>query len=192
MFSSVPETGDREVSHPADEGEGVLMSLMDKLADGAERAAREAEKAFDKGKTKVGELQVEMQMDGLARKLGYLVFDFYRGRQVDQAVRQKILDELSRLEDQLLKTRAQAAAKAESDAAAGAAAGGPASGPASGPADAPTAGEAAANTAAADTGSTTDTASTAEAAPTAGSAPTAEAAPTDGPISAAGDSPSTS
>ena len=96
------------------------MGLMDKLADGAERAAREAEKAFDKGKTKVGELQVEMQMDQLARKLGYLVFDFYRGRQVDQAVRQKILDDLSRLEDQLLRVRAQAAAKAQSDAAAGA------------------------------------------------------------------------
>jgi len=93
---------------------------MDKLADGAERAAKEAEKAFDKGKTKVGELQVEMQMDQLARKLGYLVFDFYRGRQVDQAVRQKILDDLSRLEDQLLRVRAQAAAKAQSDAAAGA------------------------------------------------------------------------
>jgi hypothetical protein len=96
------------------------MGLMDKLADGAERAAREAEKAFDKGKTKVGELQVEMQMDQLARKLGYLVFDFYRGRQVDQAMRQKILDDLSRLEDQLLRVRAQAAAKAQSDAAAGA------------------------------------------------------------------------
>ena len=92
---------------------------MDKLADGAERAAKEAEKVFDKGKTKVGELQVEMQMDQLARKLGYLVFDFYRGRQVDQAVRQKILDDLSRLEDQLLRVRAQAAAKAQPDAAAG-------------------------------------------------------------------------
>ena len=93
------------------------MGLMDKLAEGAERAAKEAEKAFDKGKTKVGELQVEMQMDGLARKLGYLVFDFYRGRQVDQALRQKILDDLSRLEDQLLRARAEAAAKAQPEAA---------------------------------------------------------------------------
>jgi len=93
------------------------MGLMDKLAEGAERAAKEAEKAFDKGKTKVGELQVEMQMDGLAKKLGYLVFDFYRGRQVDQALRQKILDDLSRLEDQLLRARAEAAAKAQPEAA---------------------------------------------------------------------------
>jgi hypothetical protein len=96
------------------------MGLMDKLAEGAERAAREAEKAFDKGKTKVGELQVEMQMDGLARKLGYLVFDFYRGRQVDQALRQRILDDMSRLEDQLLRNRSQAANEAEPQQAAGA------------------------------------------------------------------------
>lgn len=89
------------------------MGLMDKLTEGAERAAREAEKAFDKGKTKVGELQTEMQMDGLARKLGYLVFDFYRGRQVDQAYRQKILDDMSGLEDQLLRTRAQSTAKGD-------------------------------------------------------------------------------
>lgn len=105
------------------------MGLMDKLTEGAERAAKEAEKAFDKGRTKVGELQVEMQMDGLARKLGYLVFDFYRGRQVDQALRQKILDDLSRLEDQLLRARAEAAAKAQPEAAAGGAAADPTSNP---------------------------------------------------------------
>jgi hypothetical protein len=93
------------------------MGLMDKLTAGAERAAKEAEKAFDKGKAKVGELQTEMQMDGLAKKLGYLVFDFYRGREVDQALRQKILDDLSRLEDQLIQARAEAAAKAQAEAA---------------------------------------------------------------------------
>ena len=60
-------------------------------------------------------------MDGLAKKLGYLVFDFYRGRAVDQAVRQKVLDDLSRLEDQLWKIRAEASAKAEADAQARAA-----------------------------------------------------------------------
>ena len=93
------------------------MGLIDKLSAGAERAAKEAEKAFDKGKAKVGELQLEMQMDGQAKKLGYLVFDFYRGRDVDQAERQKYLDELSRLEDQLNEARAEAAAKAEAAAA---------------------------------------------------------------------------
>ena len=89
------------------------MGLLDKLTAGAERAAKEAEKAFDKGKTKVGELQIEMQLDGSAKKLGYIVFDFYRGRQVDQEKRQNLLDEMSRLEDQLLQVRAEAAAKAQ-------------------------------------------------------------------------------
>lgn len=91
------------------------MGFMDKVGDGLEQAAREIERALDKGKTKVGELQIEMQMDGQAKKLGYLVFDFYRGRAVDQTVRQKVLDDLSRLEDQLLKIRAESTAKAEAD-----------------------------------------------------------------------------
>lgn len=89
------------------------MSLFDKLSAGAERAAKEAEKALDKGKAKVGEIQIEMQMDGKAKKLGYLVFDFYRGRPVDQDERQGLLDDLSRLEDQLIQARAEAAAKTQ-------------------------------------------------------------------------------
>jgi uncharacterized phage infection (PIP) family protein YhgE len=97
--------------------EGVLMGLMDKLTAGIEKVAEGADKAFDKGKTKVGEMQIEMQMDGLAKKLGYLVFDFYRGRQVDQDLRQKLLDELAQLEDRLLQIRAEAAAKSEAEAA---------------------------------------------------------------------------
>jgi hypothetical protein len=97
------------------------MTFMDKLGAGLEQAAREVEQALDRGKGKVGELQIEMQMDRLAKRLGYLVFDFYRGRPVDQAARQNVLDELSRLEDQLWKMRADAAAKAEADAQARAA-----------------------------------------------------------------------
>jgi hypothetical protein len=92
----------------------ALMGFTDKVGEGIEQAAREIEKAFDKGKAKASEIQTEMQMDGLAKKLGYLVFDFYRGRTVDQATRQKVLDDLSRLEDHLLKMRAEAAAKAGS------------------------------------------------------------------------------
>jgi hypothetical protein len=94
------------------------MGLMDKLTAGAERAAKEAEKVFDKGKAKVGELQIEMQLDSSAKKLGYIVFDFYRGRQVDEAQRQKLLDEMSRLEDQLIRARSEAAAKTQADAGA--------------------------------------------------------------------------
>ena len=93
------------------------MGLMDKLAAGIERVAEEADKALDKGKAKVSEMQIEMQMDSLAKKLGYLVFDFYRGRQVDAALRQKILDDMSRLESELLAKRAEARAKAEAEAA---------------------------------------------------------------------------
>jgi hypothetical protein len=98
------------------------MGFMDKVGEGLEQAAKEIEKALDKGKAKVGEIQIEMQMDGLAKKLGYLVFDFYRGRTVDQTVRQRVLDDLTRLEEQLWKIRAEAAAKAEADAQARAAA----------------------------------------------------------------------
>jgi hypothetical protein len=118
------------------------MGFMDKVGAGLEQATHEIGIALDKGKTKVGELQIEMQMDGLAKKFGYLVFDFYRGRTVDQVVRQKVLDDLSRLEDQLYKLRAEAAAKAEAEAQARAAgrqqqppAGGPVAGPAAGGAD---------------------------------------------------------
>jgi hypothetical protein len=101
--------------------EGALMGLMDKFSAGIERAAQEADKAFEKGKAKVGELQTEMQMDGLAKKLGYLVFDFYRGREVDQVLRQKYLDDMTHLEEQLTQQRAATAAKKEADAAARAA-----------------------------------------------------------------------
>lgn len=96
------------------------MGLMDKLTAGIGRVAEEADKAIDKGKAKVGEMQIEMQMDGLAKKLGYLVFDFYRGREVDQALRQKLLDDLSQLEDRLFQARAEAAAASGPDAPGGA------------------------------------------------------------------------
>jgi hypothetical protein len=113
------------------------MGLLDKLTAGAERAAKEAEKAFDKGKAKVGELQIEMQMDGAAKKLGYLVFDFYRGRQTDQAQRQKLLDDLSRMEDQLMQARAEPAkAPAEAGTAGAAESGAEQEAPAASPGEA--------------------------------------------------------
>jgi hypothetical protein len=94
---------------------------MDKFSAGIERAAQEADRAFEKGRAKVGELQTEMQMDSLAKKLGYLVFDFYRGREVDQVLRQKYLDDMTRLEDQLLQARSAAAARKQAEAEARAA-----------------------------------------------------------------------
>ena len=92
------------------------MSLKDELTSGAERVAREAEKAFDKGKTKFNELQIKTQMDAQAKRLGFLVFNFDRGRDVDLNERQSCLDELSRLEDQLVQLSAEAAAKAQAQA----------------------------------------------------------------------------
>ena len=87
------------------------MGLLDKVNAGAERAAMEAWKAFDKGKAKASELQLEMRMDAAAKKLGYLVFDEHRGRATEEKVRQKSLDDLTRLEDEMAKLRAETAAK---------------------------------------------------------------------------------
>ncbi len=98
------------------------MALKDKLGKGFKRVGEEAKVALDKGKLKVEEMQLEMQLDGLAKKLGHLAFDVHRGRQVDDALRVKYLTDMSQLEDQIAKLKADAAAKAEAEAAAKAAA----------------------------------------------------------------------
>ena len=77
------------------------MGILDRLTEGAEKVAKQAEKALEQGKTKVEGLQFERQMDGLAKKLGYLELDAFRGREVDAAARQSYLDELAGLEDQI-------------------------------------------------------------------------------------------
>ncbi len=87
------------------------MGWKDKLSAGLHRAGSETQKAFEKGKSKVEELQIEMQMDGLAKKLGYLTYDAHKGRKVDEAARDKLLAELVRLEDELEKKKAETAAK---------------------------------------------------------------------------------
>jgi hypothetical protein len=88
------------------------MGWKEKLTTGLRRAGQEADKALDKGKAKVGELHIEMQMDGLAKKLGHLAFDAHRGRKVDEAARVKLLTDLTSLEKELGKVKAEAAAKA--------------------------------------------------------------------------------
>jgi hypothetical protein len=90
------------------------MGWKDTISAGLRRFGEEAEKALDKGKTKVEELQTELQMDGLAKKLGYVTYDEHRGRKVDEATRVKLLMDLARLEDVLAKAKAEAAAKAAS------------------------------------------------------------------------------
>jgi hypothetical protein len=92
------------------------MSFVDKLAAGAERAAKEAEKVFDKGQAKAGEMRIRMKMDGVAKKLGYLVLDSHQGREVDESARQALIGSLVGLEAQLVEARAAAAAKAQAKA----------------------------------------------------------------------------
>lgn len=81
------------------------MGILDRLTEGAQKVAEQAEKALEQGKTKVEELQLERQMDGVAKKLGYLEFDASRGREVDAAVRQSYLDELAGLEEQVAQAK---------------------------------------------------------------------------------------
>ena len=91
------------------------MSWMEKIKSGARRVGEEAERAFDKGKTKAEELRIEMKMDGLAKKLGYLTFDKHRGRDVDAAAQKKLLADLTAQEEALEKVKAEAAAKAAAE-----------------------------------------------------------------------------
>ena len=89
------------------------MGFLDKITEGAEKVAKQAEKALEQGKTKVEELQLERQMDGLAKKLGYLEYDGFRGREVDAAVRQSYLDEMVGLEEQIEQIGAESKNDAE-------------------------------------------------------------------------------
>ncbi len=89
------------------------MGILDKLTEGAQKVAEQAEKALEQGKTKVEELQLERQMDGVAKKLGYLEFDASRGREVDAAVRQSYLDELAGLEEQVAQSKEGGAGEGE-------------------------------------------------------------------------------
>jgi hypothetical protein len=91
------------------------MGWKDTFTEGLHRVSEEAERVFDKGKSKVEELQTEMHMDGLARKLGYLSYDAHRGRKVDEATRVRLLMDLTRLEDTLEEARKDAAAKAAAE-----------------------------------------------------------------------------
>jgi len=66
---------------------------------------------------KVDELQLERQLDSVAKRLGYLEYDALRGRISDASARQAALDEMTALEDQLIQLKAQKeAAKAQAEA----------------------------------------------------------------------------
>ena len=87
------------------------MGWKDSISAGLRRFGDEAERVLDKGKTKVEQLQTEIQMDSLAKKLGYLTYDAHRGRKFDEATRVKLLMDLAHLEETLEKAKADAEAK---------------------------------------------------------------------------------
>ena len=88
------------------------MAWKETVKKGFKKVQEEAGKAYDKGKSKAEQLQIEMKMDGLAKKLGYLTFDAHRGREVDDAARAKLLTDLTELEEALEKAKAEAEEKA--------------------------------------------------------------------------------
>lgn len=94
------------------------MAWTESVSKGFKKVGEEAGKAYDKGKNKASQMQIEMKMDGLAKKLGYLTFDAHREREVDDAARTKLLEDLTALEEALEQAKAEAAAKAEAEKAA--------------------------------------------------------------------------
>ena len=118
---SFDQAAPSRVIPPADQGRCAHGADGQGDRQGSSGLPRRRTRPSTRARARSGSSRLEMQMDGLAKKLGYLVFDFYRGREIDQALRQKYLDDMTRLEDQLLQARAEAAAKREAEAAARAA-----------------------------------------------------------------------
>ena len=81
------------------------MSILDDISDTADEMVRQAGKALDQVKGRVETLQLKAQMDIAARKLGYIEFERYRARPVDAVGRQRVLDEMKVLDDQLVQLR---------------------------------------------------------------------------------------
>jgi hypothetical protein len=82
------------------------VSILDDIGVTADEMVRQAGKALDQVKGRVETLQLKAQMDVAARKLGYVEFERYRERPVDVVGRQRVLDEMRLLDDQLTQLRA--------------------------------------------------------------------------------------
>ena len=82
------------------------MSILDDIGVTADEMVRQAGKALDQVKGRVETLQLKAQMDVAARKLGYVEFERYRDRSVDVVGRQRVLDEMKLIDDQLIQLRA--------------------------------------------------------------------------------------
>jgi hypothetical protein len=90
------------------------VDILERLTEGAEKVAREAEKVFEQSRRKVEGFQTERQMDATARRLGYLEYETHRGRLSDPAKREELLAELGRLEEE---QKAREEARAQQQAA---------------------------------------------------------------------------
>jgi hypothetical protein len=85
------------------------VSILDDISETADEMVRQAGKALDQVKSRVEALQTKAQMDVAARKLGYLEFERYRGRGLDEVAHRRVLDEMEALDNQLIQLRAELA-----------------------------------------------------------------------------------
>lgn len=83
------------------------MGWKDKLNQTADKVVKQTGRAVEQGRGKLEEVQVERQMDAAARKVGYMAYDSFQGREVDAQKRQELLDEIASLEEQLEEARRQ-------------------------------------------------------------------------------------
>lgn len=97
---------------------GKIVAWKDTMSKSMKKVSDGASKAYDVSKNKAEQMQIEMKMDGLAKKLGYMAFDAHRGREVDEEARIKLLADFEELEAGLDKLKADAAARAEAAKAA--------------------------------------------------------------------------
>lgn len=89
------------------------MGWKDKLNRTADKVAKQTGKAVEQGRGKLEEVQVERQMDAAARKVGYMAYDSFQGREVDAQEREQLLAEIASLEEQLEEARRQKAEEKE-------------------------------------------------------------------------------
>jgi hypothetical protein len=83
------------------------VSILDDISETADEVVRQAGKALDQMKSRVEALQAKAQMDVAARKLGYLEFERYRDRPLDEVAHRRVRDEMEMLDDQLIQLRAE-------------------------------------------------------------------------------------
>lgn len=94
------------------------MPWKETVSKGAKKVGEGAGKAYDFSKNKAEQIQAEMKMDALAKKLGYMTFDAHRGREVSEESRTKLLADFTAAEAKYEELKAEAAARHEAAKAA--------------------------------------------------------------------------